>query len=247
MNDNARTFAALHVTGEPLIIYNIWDAGSAVAVAKAGAKAIATGSWGVAGAHGLGDGEDMPLDLVIANAARIVRVTDLPVSVDLESGYGDVAASAQKMVDAGVAGINLEDRIIGGKGLYAIDDQCARISAAASTGIFVNARTDLFIQAPADTHGAALVAQAVERAHAYAGAGAGSFFAPFLVGAELIGELCAASPLPVNILVHPGCPTNADMAKLGVARISYGHVPWAAAMDWLEGQARTAFEPFGKA
>ncbi len=81
-------FAALHVCGTPLILFNIWDAGSAVAVAKAGAAALATGSWGVAGAHGAGDGEALPFDLVIANARRIVSVTELPVSVDLETGYG---------------------------------------------------------------------------------------------------------------------------------------------------------------
>ncbi len=236
-------FAALHVCGTPLILFNIWDAGSAVAVAKAGAAALATGSWGVAGAHGAGDGEALPFDLVIANARRIVSVTELPVSVDLETGYGPsvdhVRASAQAIVDAGAVGINLEDRIIGGEGLYPVAEQSARIAAAASTGVFVNARTDLFIKAPLDSHNVELIGQAVERAKAYADAGARCFFAPFLVNPDLIAALCDASPLPVNILVRPGCPDHAEMAKLGVARISHGHGPWAAAMDWLEQQART--------
>ena len=236
------TFAALHIAGTPLILFNIWDAGSAVAVAKAGAAALATGSWGVAGAHGAGDGEALSFDLVIANARRIVSVTELPVSVDLETGYGpdvdDVRASSQAIVDAGAVGINLEDRIIGGEGLYPIAEQSARIAAAASTGVFVNARTDLFIKAPVDRHDKQLVAEAVERAKAYADAGARSFFAPFLIDPGLIAELCEASPLPVNILVRPGCPSHSEMAKLGVSRISHGHGPWAAAMAWLEDQAR---------
>jgi 2-methylisocitrate lyase-like PEP mutase family enzyme len=241
MTDKTEAFAALHMPGDPLILFNIWDAGSAVAVAKAGAKAIATGSWGVAGAHGMADGEAFPLDMAIAAAAKVVAVTDLPVSVDIETGYGDARASAQAMVDIGVVGINLEDRIIGGDGLYTITDQAKRIAAAASTGVFVNARTDLFIKVPTNSHDAAMVELAVERAHAYKDAGARSFFAPFLVSAGLIGDLCVRSPLPVNILVRPGCPTHAEMAKLGVARISHGHSPWAAAMAWVEDQAREVF------
>jgi 2-methylisocitrate lyase-like PEP mutase family enzyme len=241
MTDKTETFAALHVPGDPLILFNIWDAGSAAAVAKAGAKAIATGSWGVAGAHGMADGEAFPFDLAVATATQILAVTDLPVSVDLETGYGDARASAQAMVDVGVVGINLEDRIIGGEGLYPIADQARRIAAAASTRVFINARTDLFIKAPVDSHDTALVEQALERAHAYKDAGARSLFAPFLVDAGLIADLCARSPLPVNILVRPGCPTHTEMAKLGVARISHGHGPWAAAMAWLEDQARGVF------
>ncbi len=153
-------------------------------------------------------------------------------SVDL------VRASAQAIVDAGAVGINLEDRIIGGEGLYPVAEQSARIAAAASTGVFVNARTDLFIKAPLDSHNVELIGQAVERAKAYADAGARCFFAPFLINPDLIAALCDVSPLPVNILVRPGCPDHAEMAKLGVARISHGHGPWAAAMDWLEQQAR---------
>ncbi len=238
MSDKTQTFASLHQPGHPLILFNVWDAGSAVAVAKAGAKALATGSWGVAGAHGLADQEKLSLALAVANAARIVAVTTLPVSVDLEAGYDDPRASAQAMVDVGVVGINLEDRIIGQSGLYSIAEQSKRIAAAAATGVFVNARTDLFIKAPVASHDPALVQQALERAKAYAEAGAQSFFAPFLVDSELIAQLCAGSPLPVNILVRPGGPTHAQMAALGVGRISYGHGPWAAAMDWLETQAR---------
>jgi 2-methylisocitrate lyase-like PEP mutase family enzyme len=237
-------FAELHVPGDPLILFNIWDAGSAVAVTKAGAKAIATGSFSVAGAHGFSDGEDMPFALVIGNAARIVAATTLPVSLDLESGYGDspadVHTAALQVADTGVVGINLEDQHIGGNGLYSIQEQCLRISAASKAGLFVNARTDIFILASAESHNAALVDQALERAHAYANAGAKGFFVPMLSDPDLIGVLCANSPLPVNIMLRSGCPTPAELAKLGVARISHGPGPWRSAMATLEAQARQA-------
>ena len=114
MTSKVETFARLHIPGTPVIIFNVWDAGSTVAVAKAGAKAIATGSWGVAGAHGIGDGEKLPLDIAIATLAEIVAVTDLPVSIDMGAGYGADAAgvgvSVQRAADAGTIGINLEDK-----------------------------------------------------------------------------------------------------------------------------------------
>ncbi len=237
-------FASLHVRGTSLILFNVWDAGSAQAVARAGAKAIATGSWSVAAANGYADGERLPLEFAIANTARIAKATTLPLTIDFESGYGATASAvgqaAKAVRDAGAIGINLEDQRIGGEGLYTIAEQAARIAAAAATGLFVNARTDLFIKAPPDTHSSALVAQALERAKAYADAGAGSFFAPFLKDPQLIGELCAASPLPVNIMMSAGSPDAPTLAALGVARISHGPGPYRAAMAWLEGQAKAA-------
>jgi 2-methylisocitrate lyase-like PEP mutase family enzyme len=241
----AESFAALHVPGTPLIIYNIWDAGSAKAVAGAGAKAIATGSWGVAGAHGMADGEKFPLDLAIANLERIVAITDLPVSIDLEAGYGaDAAAvehSARRAFEAGAVGINLEDKDPATRLMFDVQTGAARVQAAASTGLFVNARCDLFILAARERHNEALVDEAITRGHAYAAAGAQSLFLPYLVNPALIERACKASPLPVNILMHPDGPDPATLAKLGAARISYGHGPWAAAMASLEADARAAF------
>jgi 2-methylisocitrate lyase-like PEP mutase family enzyme len=250
MNDKTEAFAALHVAGEPLILFNIWDAGSAAAVAKAGAKAIATGSWGVAGAHGIGDGEKLPLDIALSTLAEIVAVTDLPVSIDMEAGYGadaaGVGASVKHAVEAGAIGINLEDKDPVTRALFSVEDASARIAAAATTGVFVNARADLFILTPPAEHDAAKVDALIERAKAYADAGARGLFAPFLQDAPLIERLCKASPLPVNILMRPGCPDHRTLASLGVARISHGHGPWAAAMDWLEGQARETFQVLDK-
>ena len=147
-----REFHRLHVPGDPLVIFNAWDAGSARAVAAAGAHAIGTGSWSVAAAHGFPDGEKLPLELAIANLERIVQSVDLPVSIDLEAGYGarpeDVDRSVTSAVQAGAVGINLEDGKTDETGIYGIDEQVARIRAARAAAerlsmpLFINARTD---------------------------------------------------------------------------------------------------------
>jgi 2-methylisocitrate lyase-like PEP mutase family enzyme len=238
-------FAALHVAGNPLILYNIWDPGSAKAVAGAGAKAIATGSWGVACAAGYADGEKLPLDFAIDNLERIQLVTDLPVSLDMEAGYGSTEAAVGRSVAraaaAGAAGINLEDKDPVTRELFSTEQAAKRIVAAAETGLFVNARTDVFILVPPVEHDAALVDIALERAKAYADAGARGLFAPFLADKALISRLCEQSPLPVNIMMSNGVPDHKRLAELGVARISHGHGPWAAAMDWLAEVARKVY------
>jgi len=242
MSDKIAAFKALHIPGDPLILVNIWDAGSAKAVAAAGARAIATGSYGVAGAQGRADGEDFPLEDVFENLARILSVTDLPVTIDMESGYGAdpaaVGVSVARAREAGAAGINMEDRLPGETALLPIAEAAARYRAAADTGIFVNARCDTFRGADVAQDGDTLVAATLERARAYADAGAGSLFVPFLLDPKCIGAICDASPLPVNILRGKGGPTHKDLAGLGVARISHGHQPWAAAMAWFTAQAQ---------
>jgi 2-methylisocitrate lyase-like PEP mutase family enzyme len=234
-------FAKLHVPGDPLVLFNIWDAGCAKAVAAAGAKAIATGSYGVACARGSSDGENLSLDQALANLREIVGVTDLPVSIDMEAGYGPDAAEVGRSVararEAGAAGINMEDRMPGETALLPIGEAASRIAAAAATGLFVNARCDVFRGRDAAAEGDALVAATLERARAYADAGAGGLFVPFLSDARLIAAICEGSPLPVNILWSKPCGDRAALAALGVARISHGHQPWAAAMAWLGEQA----------
>ncbi len=249
-SERAETFASLHVRGRPVVLFNIWDAGSAKAVAGAGASALATGSWPIAAAHGFEDAEQLPLDLALANLERIVAAVDLPVSLDFESGYGrnadEVAANVERVVAAGAVGINLEDRIIGGEGLYAPDDHAARVAGAVGAGrnagidLFVNARTDLFLKAKPESHDDAMLDEALARAHAYEAAGAGGFFAPGLVDEDLIARLCEASPLPVNVLIFPASPSSSRLAELGVARISYGPGPWRRAMAFLEEAASEA-------
>lgn len=246
----ASALRLLHVPGDPLVIFNAWDAGSARAVAAAGARAIGTGSWSVAAAHGFADGEELPLGLAIANLERIVRAVDLPVTIDLEAGYGarpeDVDSSVTAAIRAGAAGINLEDGIAGTSAIYAIGEQVARIRAARAAAdrlavpLFINARTDFFLQAGADAHDGKLVRAVSQRAEAYAEAGASGLFVPGIFRPEQIREVCAASTLPVNVMMVPSLPPRDELARLGVARISYGAGPFREAMKFLEQSARKA-------
>src|SRR5258708_13189919 len=130
---SAERFRELHVKGDPLILFNIWDAGSAKAIEEAGAKAIATGSWSVAAANGFDDGEKLPFDFALANLVRIVNSVGAPVTVDLEGGYAtdisELKENIRKVISAGAVGINFEDQIVGGEGLYTIEEQSARICA----------------------------------------------------------------------------------------------------------------------
>ena len=234
--ERALLLKSLHVKGDPLIVFNIWDAGSAKALQEVGAKVIATGSWSVAAAHGYEDREKLPLDLVLANLKRIVASVSLPVTIDLEGGYGrspaEVQATVLRVLQAGAVGINFEDQIVGGKGLYAIEDQCARIRAIrtaaedAQIPLFLNARTDIFLKSSPETHNERHLEEALERASAFSESGASGFFAPGLRNADYIGKLCAISSLPVNILALADTPSPRRLAELGVARISYGPLPY---------------------
>jgi len=246
----ANEFSRLHVPGNPVVIYNAWDAGSARAIAAAGARAIGTGSWSVAAANGYPDGEQMPLELAIANLERIVRAVELPVSIDLEAGYGptpdDVARSVTLAIRAGAIGINLEDGTADDKSIRETTDQVARIRAARAAAdklgvpLYINARTDFFLQTDPSRHDASIVAAAKERAAAYQAAGASGLFVPGIYKAEQIGEICASTRLPVNVMMLTSLPPRAELARLRVARISHGPGPYRAAMKFVEQSAREA-------
>lgn len=245
--DRFETFAALHTLGDPLVLFNAWDAGSAGAIAKAGAKAIATGSASVAMANGAADGEALPLEDALANAARIIGAVDLPVTIDFEGGYAAtpdaVAANLAKLASTGAIGCNFEDQVVGGEGLYAIADQATRIAAvraAVGAAFFINARTDLFLKAPAAEHDTAKADAAIERARAYADAGASGVFVPGLLDLALLERVVAGSPLPVNVMWTPAAPAKAALAGVGVARLSHGPFPYMAAMARLEEAAKAA-------
>lgn len=248
-SEKAALFAALHGPGDPVILFNIWDPGSAQAVAAGGAKALATGSASVSMANGVGDGEALPLDLALANAARIVAATELPVTVDFEGGYAvdpaGVAANVKRLAATGAIGCNFEDQIVGGEGLHAIADQAARIAAArAAVGadFFINARTDIFLQAKPETHDDAKVDHAIARVEAYADAGASGFFVPGLASLALLERVCAASPVPVNFMAFPGGPDAAAVAGVGIARISHGPFPYMDAMKALTEAAAAIYK-----
>src|ERR1700730_18172197 len=178
--EKAKRFAELHVKGKPLLLYNAWDAGSAKAILAAGAKAIATSSWSVAEAQGYRDGEAIPIELAEQIVARIAATIDVPVTVDFEGGYseddGELAANISRLLELGVIGINFEDRIVKGSWLYDIDREARRLAAIRKSAeqkgvdLFINARTDLFLGQGPDL--APAVGEAVERAKAYAAAGA---------------------------------------------------------------------------
>jgi len=135
--EKAKQFAALHIKGTPLILFNAWDAGTAKVIQSAGAKAIATSSWSVAEAQGFRDGEHIPLSFVEQIIARITATVDLPVTVDFEGGYSEddvvLAKNVSRLIDLGVIGINFEDRVVQGDGLYAPDRQAQRIAAVRDT------------------------------------------------------------------------------------------------------------------
>jgi 2-methylisocitrate lyase-like PEP mutase family enzyme len=244
--DHAQTFRSLHRPGDPLVLFNIWDAGSAQAVAAAGAKAIATGSWAVASANGYPDGEQLPLDLALANLERIVSAVVLPVSFDIEGGYADTAEAVGRHVAqairAGAIGLNLEDSA--GGSFRSVEEQVNRLAAAReaadATGVaaFINARTDVFFRLGADEADEVLFEEAVKRAAAYQAAGADGLFVPGLVSDDVIARLVQAVGLPVNVMTMDASPPRAVLAQLGVARISHGAGPYRAAMQFLEHQAR---------
>ena len=246
--EKARAFAALHVKGDPVILYNIWDAGSAKAVAEAGAAALATGSLSVAAAQGFSDGQAIPLSLLETIVQRIVATVDLPLTVDFEGGYASdtetLVQNTARIIAAGAIGVNFEDQVVGGEGLYPIDEQARRVAAvrqaAESSGVplVINARTDLFLKEKDRARHGDLLPEAIQRAQAYKEAGADSAFLPGLADPELVRTACREIALPVNIMALPGAPSLSELAELGVGRVSFGPFPYWEAMKALTERAK---------
>jgi 2-methylisocitrate lyase-like PEP mutase family enzyme len=239
------SFRALHVPGDPVVLYNVWDVGSAQAVVRAGARALATGSHPVADANGFADGQGVPIDFALANAKRIVEAVELPLTVDFEGAYAvdpeGVAANLLRLAETGAIGCNFEDQVIGGDGVHELRLQCRRIEAgrrAVGQLFFINARTDLFLKTP--EHDSALVDEVIERGQAFADAGASGFFVPRLSDPRQVERVVKAVPLPLNLIAFPGAPPKRDWANAGVARISHGPFPHRALMAQLEEAARAA-------
>lgn len=245
MASNYETFAALHVPGDPVILYNIWDVGSALAVVTAGAKALATGSHPVADANGFPDGQNVPLDFALANAKRIVEAVEVPLTVDFESAYSTDPENGGENVallkSTGAVGCNFEDQVIGGEGLHPLDLQAERIAAirrAVGSDFYINARTDLLLKTKA--HDGALIDQVIERGKAFADAGASGFFVPRLADPSQIERVVREVPLPLNVIAFPGAPDKRIWADAGVARISHGPFPHRALMAKLTEMASAA-------
>ncbi|MGC9537119.1 isocitrate lyase/phosphoenolpyruvate mutase family protein [Streptomyces sp. UG1] len=214
-----------------LVLPNAWDAGSAAVIAAAGAPAIATTSGGVAWSLGKGDGEQASREEMLAAAARIAATVDVPVTVDVEGGYGaapaEVAKTVTAVVAAGAAGINLEDSKAVGGPLFTAAEQADRIAAARAAAteaglpeLVINARTDVYVFGIGEESGR--LEDVLARAAAYAEAGADGIFVPGLLDLAVLGELAGRSPLPVNAMAGPGGPSVAELAKAGVRRVSVG-------------------------
>lgn len=241
------TFAALHVPGVPLVLFNVWDVGSANAVTAAGARALATGSHPVADANGWPDGEHVPIAFAIDNARRIVDSTDLPVTVDFEGAYSadpdEGAANVVRLAECGSVGCNFEDQVVGGEGLHPLDLQVRRIAAirrAVGDDFFINARTDLFLKVA--SHDERLLERVIERGKAFADAGASGFFVPRLSDPRQIVRVVEEVPLPLNLIAFPGAPEKSVWANAGVARISHGPFPHRELMAKLTQMARLAID-----
>ncbi|TDO50489.1 2-methylisocitrate lyase-like PEP mutase family enzyme [Kribbella sp. VKM Ac-2571] len=224
MNDLARRLRELH--GQPpLVLPNAWDAGSARAIEAAGATAIATTSAGIAWAAGVDDAGGLNQKSAIAALRAICAAVSVPVTADIEAGYGDVAGTVTAVVQAGAVGINIEDstaRVLDDPLVQAERIKTARAAAvAAGIDLVINARTDTYLFG--DRTGT------TERAKIYADAGADVLFVPGVVDLPTIAELVLESPLPLNVMVGPGAPTVAELAEVGVARISVGPAITSAA------------------
>ena len=245
MASKYETFAALHVPGDPVVLYNIWDVGSARAVVAAGAKALATGSHPVADAQGFQDGQDVPIDFALDNAKRIVDAVELPVTIDFEGAYSadpeEGGRNVGRLKATGAVGCNFEDQVIGGEGVHPLELQVERIRAiriAVGADFFINARTDLFLKVK--EHDDALVGEVIGRGKAFADAGASGFFVPRLSDARQIERIVREVPVPLNVIAFPGAPPKSEWASAGVARISHGPFPHKALMAQLEEAARAA-------
>ena len=235
----AETLRALHHGPSPLILPNAWDVVSARLFEEAGCRAIGTTSAGIAATLGYPDGERAPRDELLAVVGRIARAVTVPMTADIEAGYGDTPAEAARtaraVIAVGAVGLNLED----GTGdparpLMDTASQVAKIRAvreaavAAGLPLVLNARTDVYWLAVGDAHGR--FAAAVERLRAYRAAGADCLFVPGVGDGETIGRLVRAVDGPLNVLAGAETPAIADLGRLGVRRVSVGSAPLRATL-----------------
>ena len=249
LRDKASVLLSLHRPGHPLVLVNAWDCASARLLERAGSPAVATTSAGIAFACGYPDGEKIPRDRMLEAIARICAAVTVPVTADVEAGYGhdpeDVHHTTIGALEAGAVGINLED----GTGVpeHPLADlalQLEKIRAAKKAAyhhgvpVVLNARTDVFLDRVGPE--ADRLAEAIRRGAAYRDAGADCVFVPGVTDPAAIDAIVKHLGCPVNILAGAGSPTIADLARLGVARVSLGSGPMRAAMTHLRRLAEEA-------
>ena len=245
MREKAEALRRLHIEGPMLVLPNAWDAGSARIFVEAGFPALATTSAGIAFSLGYRDGERISRDEMLAAVSRITRRISVPITADMEAGYGTtptaVGETVRRLIDAGAVGMNLEDRM---EEKHLIDFQLAveRVGAARAaadaTGVrlVLNARTDAFEapELPRDQR----LAEAVRRGNAFRDAGADSVFVPFVGDRGTIEQLVQQIRAPVNILGTPNGPTLKELAALGVRRVTFGSAPMRATLGLVRRMAR---------
>ncbi|MCC6921086.1 MAG: isocitrate lyase/phosphoenolpyruvate mutase family protein [Alphaproteobacteria bacterium] len=235
--DRYAAFEKLHDRSALLRLPNAWDAASARIIVHAGAKAVATTSSGVANVLGYPDGNKLPRDMAVDAVARIAAAVDVPVSADIEEGFGDtpeaVAETVARIADAGAVGINIEDAVKPAEIL------AAKIAAIrkrlGATPLYINARIDTWLRGHADP-----LNEALRRAPLYLAAGASGIFVPGVAKPDEIRAVCAAVKAPINVLLWPGLPSPPELSALGVARLSAGGGITAAAFGATL-KAATAF------
>ncbi|MDO9379917.1 MAG: isocitrate lyase/phosphoenolpyruvate mutase family protein [Nocardioidaceae bacterium] len=235
-SDNATTLLGLHTAPELLTVVNVWDAITAkVATDVEGTRALATASHSIAASYGYEDGENIPADLMIEAAGRIVAATHLPVSADLEAGYGDPGETTRKAIGVGVVGANLEDQMKPlAEAVAAVEAVLAAARAEGVPDFVLNARTDAFVLG-GDRDPADVLADAVERGKAYLDAGAPVVFVPGALDEDQIRTLVDAfGPQRLTTIGVPGSVPLVRQGELGVARVSYG--------PWSQRVALTAYE-----
>ena len=227
----ADAFRSMHHAPPLLILPNAWDAVTARLFVKAGARAIATTSAGIAASLGYADGQNVPRELMVEAIARIARVVDVPVTADVESGYADsskgVGESIRAVIKAGAVGVNLEDSTGDpSQPLFALERQIERIQAAreaadnADVPVVINARTDIYLAKVGDV--ASRFAETLRRLNAYREAGADCLFVPGVTDMPTLTQLVHSVPGPLNVLAGPGMPLVADLQRVGIARLSVG-------------------------
>ena len=249
--DRASALLALHTDPRLLTLVNVWDVASARVVAQTpGTSAIATASHAIAAAHGYDDGEQIPRELMLDAVGRIVDAVDLPVTADLEAGYGDAAETVRRAIGLGVVGCNIEDQLRPLDRAVAVVESVMRAAADEGVPDFVlNARTDAFLKA-GDRDPEEVLADAIERGKAYLGAGAPVVFVPGrVVEAHVEALVDAFGPRRLTLLPVAGSPPLARLEELGVARVSFGPFPQQVALtalqEMVEGVARGEGIPEG--
>ncbi len=244
--DKAEALRMLHQAPPVLLLLNAWDVVSARLVEAAGFPAIATTSAGIANSLGYPDGERVPRDAMAAAVARIAAAVRVPVSADMEAGYGpaadDAAATARAALAAGAVGLNLEDGTRDpARPLADLELQLDRLRAVRRAGdeagvrLVINARTDTYLRRVGNA--GTCFAETVRRARAFREAGADCVFVPGLRDAGTIAALLRESPGPLNVLAGPGLPPVPELARLGVARLSFGSSPHRATLGLLRRMA----------